>query len=208
MNMNMNISQMRLPMSSSKSIMSMNINPSSTTTRSSQIALRQATNSTNSTNSVIDAPKKMTWGEPTWLLFHTLAHKVNDTMFPQVRAELLNTIYSICANLPCPDCAEHAKTYLSKINFSSAIKTKNDLKLALFIFHNEVNKRKGAPIFHYSELDSKYSNAVTINIIYNFMNSFEKKSKSIRMIANDTYRARVADSLKTWFNQNIKYFEA
>ena len=178
--------------------------------RSSQNLLKQMTSSNASVGTAIDAaaPRKMTWGEPTWLLFHTMSHKVNETTFPQIRAELLNIIYSICVNLPCPDCAEHAKAYLDKIMFSTAIMTKQDLKNALFVFRNTLNKKKGFPIFAHSELDAKYSRAVTIDIIYNFMYSFEKKSKSVRMIANDNHRSRIAEMVKTWFNNNIKYFDA
>lgn len=164
------------------------------------VSLRQAINNP-------DVPvKMMTWGEPTWLLLHTLAHKVDESRFQEIRLELLNTVFSICANLPCPNCAEHAKMYLTQHQFLNTVQTKTDLKILLFSFHNEVNKRKGLPIFPYSELDNKYNTAVTINIIYNFMNSFVKKSKSIHMIATDNYRERVAGSLKTWFNKYIRYF--
>ena len=168
----------------------------------SAISLRQAT----TINS--DPPKKMLWGEPTWFLLHTLSHKIDDTKFQEIRPELLNIIFTICSNLPCPDCAEHAKMYLAQRQFLTTIQTKTDLKNAMFSFHNEVNKRKGMPIFQYAALDDKYSKAVTINIIYNFMNHFVKKSKSIRMIANDNYRERVATTLKQWFNSNIRYFDA
>ena len=170
-----------------------------------QMSLREATNPT--ANVDIATPKKMTWGEPTWLLLHTMAQKAHDGTFPQIRAELLNIIYSICVNLPCPDCSEHAKMYLDKIDFKNSVRTKTDLKNVMFSFHNEVNKRKGLPIYQYGDLDSKYSCAITINIIYNFMYSFEKKSKNVRMIANDNHRARIADMIKSWFNQNIKYFD-
>ena len=149
--------------------------------------------------------KKMKWGEPTWYLFHTLAEKVKDEYFQSIRLDLLNTIVIICQNLPCPDCANHATEYMKKINFST-IKTKQDLKLMLFQFHNVVNQRKKFLLFSINDLDSKYSNANTINIIHNFMYHFQDKNHSIRMISNDIYRSRIADQLKTWFNNNIQYF--
>jgi len=159
---------------------------------------------------IIVEPKKeikvMKWGEPTWFLFHTLSEKVKEETFPLIRKELLDNIYAICKNLPCPTCAEHAIQYLNGINFN-AIKTKNDLKLLFFNFHNELNKKKGYPIFSYSELDDKYSKAVTISIIQHFMFFFKDKSKSIRMIANDFHRANLVVILKDWFNRNIQYFD-
>lgn len=153
------------------------------------------------------APKKMSWGEPVWFLFHTLAHKIKEEHFLRLRDELLNNIYNICNNLPCPACAKHATEYMNKINFKT-IARKQDLKDLLFVFHNSVNERKGLPIFQYSELDSKYHLANTRNIIVNFINSFQKKNNSIHMIATDMYRTRLVAILKDWFNRNIQYFDA
>ena len=49
----------------------------------------------NPTNTVANEvqPKKMKWGEPTWVLFHCLAEKVKEEYFFQIREELLSTIY-------------------------------------------------------------------------------------------------------------------
>jgi len=150
--------------------------------------------------------KSMKWGEPTWFLFHTLAEKVKDSDFQIIRKDLINIIYTICMNLPCPDCAKHATEYMNNINLN-AIQTKTQLKDMLFVFHNTVNSRKGFSIFPREELDLKYSRANTINIIKNFIVHFENKNKSIRMISDDIYRARISDNLKQWLNQNITHFD-
>jgi Erv1 / Alr family len=150
--------------------------------------------------------KSMAWGEPTWFLFHTLAEKVKEEEFPIIRKELLEKIYSICKYLPCPTCADHAVEYLNGINFN-AIQKKSDLKLMFFNFHNEINRKKGYPIFFYSDLEDKYSKAVTISMLHYFMSHFEKKTKSIRMIANDFHRSNLVLSLKDWFNNNIQHFD-
>lgn len=149
--------------------------------------------------------KSMKWGEPTWFLFHTLAHKIRDEYFQKIRKDLINIIYTICTNLPCPDCAKHATEYMNNINFNT-IQTKEQLKNMLFVFHNTVNGRKNFPIFPRDELDSKYSKANTVNIIKNFMVHFENKHKSIRMISDDLHRARISNNLKQWFSENLKYF--
>jgi len=151
-------------------------------------------------------PKKMAWGEPIWFLFHTLAEKVKQDHFSIVRKELLDTIYSICRSLPCPTCAEHASSYLNGINFNT-LRTKEELKQMLFDFHNEVNAKKGFPLFLRSDLDEKYSKANTLNIIQHFMIQFKNKHKSIRMIANDFYRSNLIVVLKAWFNENIQHFD-
>ena len=151
-------------------------------------------------------PKKMKWGEPTWFLFHTLAHKIKDEHFNHMKLDILNIITTVCNNLPCPNCANHATEYMKRVNYSS-IKTKQDLKNLFFQFHNEVNLRKGFPLFPHEKLDEKYSKALTKNIIQHFMIFFQDKHKSIHMIANDMHRARLSQQLKIWFNDNIQYFD-
>jgi len=159
----------------------------------------------NSNSNKPSNEKKMKWGEPTWFLFHTLAEKVKSEYFSVIKTELLNNIYSICKNLPCPMCASHATQYLNGINFNT-IQTKEDLKILLFNFHNIVNEKKGFPTFNFAELDDKYSKAVTLNIINNFILHFRDKHKSIRMIADDLYRQRLSGLLMSWFSTNLKYF--
>jgi hypothetical protein len=176
--------------------------------RNMQLPIRQLpTPSVNNTQiTPVTRTKTMKWGEPTWFLFHTLSYKIKDEYFVIIREELLNIIYTICYNLPCPDCANHASDYLKSINFNS-IQTKEQLKKMLFIFHNVVNTRKGYELFPYENFDDKYSKANTINIIQNFMVYFKNKHSSIHMIANDLHRNRIANSLMEWFKNNIKYFD-
>lgn len=150
--------------------------------------------------------KSMKWGEPTWFLFHTLAQKVKDEDFKNIRSELLNIIYSICVNLPCPDCASHATSYMNNINFN-VIQSKQQLKDMLFAFHNTVNLRKGYKLFNHDELDEKYNSANTNSIIRYFMEHFKNRHSSIHMIANDMHRGRIVNILVSWFNVNIVHFE-
>jgi len=147
----------------------------------------------------------MKWGKPTWFLLHTLAEKVNEDQFSYLRKDLLDIVYSICTNLPCPDCANHAKIYLDGINFNT-IQTKQDMKMMLFIFHNSVNKRKGYEMFTKEELDTKYATAITSNIIQNFMSYYLVRNSAPQMIANDMYRRRIIIKIQDWFNQNMGNF--
>jgi hypothetical protein len=142
-----------------------------------------------------------------WFLFHTLAEKIKEESFHYIRVELLNNIYSICVNLPCPVCSTHAKEYMEKINFNT-IRTKEDLKNMLFQFHNNVNLRKNVPLFPREQLDEKYSKAVTINIIQNFINHFSDRYRSHKLIADDLMRSRITIILKKWFSNNINHFHA
>jgi len=153
-----------------------------------------------------DTTPKIKWGAPTWFLFHTLAEKVKPEYFADIRKELLNIIYTICSNLPCPNCAKHATDYLNSINFNT-ITTKDSLRLMLHRFHNEVNRRKGVPEYQLDQLTPKYSSANTVNIIHNFMPYFEDRHRSMKLIADDLQRSRVALQLRAWFNKNIGCFE-
>ena len=131
--------------------------------------------------------------------------KLKDELFPNVREELLNLIYTICVNLPCPDCSNHATQYLNSIHFKR-IQSKQELKEMLFVFHNTINKKKGFTLFPREELDSKYASAQMIPIMNNFMIHFRNKKSSIQMIANDFHRERIFKELQKWFSLNIHLF--
>ena len=150
-------------------------------------------------------PKKMSWGEPTWALFHVLAEKVKDEEFERIRLELLNVIYTICSNLPCPDCANHAAMYLNDIRYQN-IQTKAQLKNMLWAFHNVVNKKKDFPQFPRDQLETKYAAYPLIPVLHAFMVKFQDKHRSIRMIADDFHRSKISEKLKGWFNDHISSF--
>lgn len=139
----------------------------------------------------------MTWGKPTWYFFHTLAEKIKPEEFSKIRVDLLDIIYSISVNLPCPDCANHARIYLDNINFNT-IQTKDDLKYMLFIFHNSVNQRKGYPMFTIQELNELYKAANTTNIVNYFFTTYLTKNNSPRMMANELFRRRIIHKAQEW----------
>lgn len=151
--------------------------------------------------------KRMRWGEPTWFAFHTLAEKVKEESFPLIRHELLNIINTICNNLPCPECAKHATAYMNSINFNN-IQTKEQLKIMLYNFHNEVNRKKGFPIFEYEDLQPKYSKANLVPILQNFMRHFEDRTGSFKLIADQMARARLCSHIRTWLQNNLFHFQA
>ena len=111
--------------------------------------------------------KKMKWGQPVWFFFHTIAEKVKPESFAIIRMELLQLVTSICKNLPCPTCSQHAVTYLANTNINT-IQTKDQLIDFFYTFHNDVNKRKGFAQFPRELLQEKYSKANTLNIINHF----------------------------------------
>jgi hypothetical protein len=180
--------------------------PLQATTKSFSSSQRSEEKIINEIPSPQPTPKKMLWGEPTWLLLHTISHKVKEESFIMIRKELLSLMYSICSNLPCPDCASHARNYLNNINFNS-IQTKTQLKLMFFHFHNTVNKSKNYPEFLLTELDSKYSIANFKNIVNHFVKHYTNTTGSIKMISDDFHRKRLAQYMVQWLNKNCTHFD-
>ena len=150
--------------------------------------------------------KIKTWGPYIWFMLHTLAEKVKKESFYLLRDELLQHIYNICTNLPCPSCSTHSKEYLLKVDMSK-INTKEDLKLMLLSFHNNVNKRLNKPEFSYEQLNDKYKTANFNHIAISFFYFFEDKHRTVNMLSNDMFTKRVSNNIRTWLNDNIEHFE-
>lgn len=149
---------------------------------------------------------KIRWGRPTWRFFHTVAYKIKPEYFKQVRKDLLDIIFSICATLPCPICSEHAKQYMNSLNFN-AIQTKEDLKDMLFVFHNSVNSRKNYAPFNKDELDATYSQFNTIAVAREFIVNYKDRQRSVKLIADDLMRSKIAVNIQNWFNNVYQYME-
>jgi len=147
----------------------------------------------------------LTWGPPTWYFLHTLTDKIKEEHLSKIRLNILKNIYAICTNLPCPECSQHAKTYLDNLNFN-IIKTKDDFKNMIYTFHNSVNSKKGKPLFNRNDLDSTYENNVLTTTFYNFLIKFKDRHASNRFIHEDLYRSKLASSIVSWFKENQEYF--
>jgi len=150
-------------------------------------------------------PKNM-WGPAIWYFFHTIAQKVKEESFILIKKDLISHIRLISSNLPCPNCSVHATQYLNGIDMNK-ITTKEDLKMMLYLFHENVNNRLRKPKFTYDDLNEKYKNANTPKILYNFFHYFEDKHKSVNMISNDMYVQRLSNNLKKWYSDNLHHFD-
>lgn len=148
---------------------------------------------------------KMKWGKPIWTFFHVSAHKMKPEYFNLIIKEYLNFIVLVCNTLPCPVCSSHASDYLRSINLNN-IKTKEDLINLFFTFHNSVNLRKGVQVLSRDQTPS-YENASTIIAIKLFVNAFEDKTRSVKLMADDLVRMRILEKFKNWINANIQYFD-
>ena len=143
------------------------------------------------------------WGPPTWILFHTLIAKLTDDGFNTIGLQLFNYIKRICNNLPCPDCAQHATQFLSRVNMAT-IKTKDDLRNTMYIFHNMVNKRKNKPMYHVNDLE-KYKSNNSVEKYNNFIMHFKTKG-NMKLLADSFQRKLLVNDFKKWLMTNIRFF--
>ena len=110
--------------------------------------------------------EKHIWGTTIWFLFHTIAQKIKPEKFIILKPNILEMTSIIFSNLPCPECANHARESFNKINQHN-IKTKDDLISLYWEFHNLVNKRLNKPIFSREDM-SKYKSGNLLAIFHNF----------------------------------------
>lgn len=149
---------------------------------------------------------KDTWGPATWTLFHTLAEKVNDENFNELKTDLFSFIKRICFNLPCPDCAAHATQIISKINADS-FANKQQLKMFLLNFHNSVNARVGKRHFTVEEMNSKYSRANTFVVVPYFIKVYSHRNTNVRLLINSFHKDILIKDFIKWMRENSSKFK-
>ena len=143
------------------------------------------------------------WGPPLWILFHGIVCKIKEDKFYFMGLQFFNIIKQICSNLPCPDCSQHATSFLSNVNFSH-IKTKSDFIMLLYAFHNSVNKRKGKQLYNVSQLDS-YNNVNLVIACRNFSTVYKTRG-NMKLLADNFQRQIIVKNLKNWLISNYQNF--
>ena len=146
------------------------------------------------------------WGPSTWTLFHTLAEKIKDENFNEMKSELLGYVKRICANLPCPDCAAHATQFISKLT-PAHFANKQNFKLFLLHFHNSVNGRTGKRQFALEELDAKYSRANTFVIVPYFIKVYSYRTTNVRLLMNSFQKDILIKDFIKWMRDNSSKFD-
>lgn len=143
------------------------------------------------------------WGPHVWRLLHTLVERINEDAYANIYPQLVFHIQQICKNLPCPDCANHATKYLTKVNLKNN-KTKLELKNAIYLFHNYVNAKKRKPLYNYANIDA-YKNYKLIPIINNFLIHYNTKG-NMKLLTESFQRQFVVKEFKKWMHVNIAAF--
>ena len=149
---------------------------------------------------------KIIWGNTVWFLFHTLAHKIKESDFNELKNDIIYLVKTVSTNLPCPECSQDAANELNKVKFDN-INSKEELKLLLFNFHNYVNRKLKKPIFELSQLDNKYSKA-NIKVIYrNFFIIFASNSNTPQLMSATFHRQHNLPKIKITLDKIISKFD-
>jgi hypothetical protein len=143
------------------------------------------------------------WGPSTWIFMHTLTVKIKEDQFSIIAPRLIHQLIQICNHLPCPECAQHARHFWTKVN-PAGIKTKQDLIHLIFMFHNMVNQRKRMPLFKYENME-QYKDMNLINTYNNFIRNFNTRG-NMNLISEAFHRNLMLSNLKKWLMSHLVYF--
>lgn len=143
------------------------------------------------------------WGPAVWILFHTLAEKVDETNFNKIKLSLFNIIKLICKNLPCPYCADDATRFLEQTNIYN-VKSKQDFKNLIYIFHNRVNYKKKKNLLNFKDLDDLYKLKNLSKVIINFSQKYHTKG-NMQLLNESFQRQLVIKEFNKWMKDNSQY---
>jgi hypothetical protein len=148
-------------------------------------------------------PAPEVWGPATWTLFHVLAEKINEFVYPRIAGQLFDVIRRICSALPCPECAQDATIFLSKVKIQE-LRSKNDFKNMIYMFHNYVNAKKRRPLFNYANLEI-YKRYNIVSVFNRFISVYHTKG-NMRLLAESFQRQLIIKNIREWFSRNIYCF--
>ncbi len=137
------------------------------------------------------------WGPQTWFFLHSLGEVINASHYLSVKDVLWNHIIELCSSVPCPDCASHAYSYLSKIPVPP---TKENFCGALWVFHNHVNKQTGKPVFPRDKLT-----IYRVPVMRTFplcKSAMKQQPYNPMLMIHKMKTAKALDSMEQWLKQN------
>lgn len=96
------------------------------------------------------------WGPYYWNMLHFMSSTYDNNPNPSIKASMKNFIQSLPVILPCKECQDHAFHFIQSSNIEEVIKSRKDLFLFFFNFHNFVNKRLNKPLMDIKDALKKY----------------------------------------------------
>ena len=149
---------------------------------------------------------KSLWGPPCWSIMHILATRIKEEDFENKKESLWFIINQICNNLPCPECRQHAVSLMRQTKKENILKSKDNLEIFLFDFHNLVNKKKGLKLFTKEEYNLKYKKENIRDIVFNFINIFNASARNNNLMTDAFHRQRFIQKFIAWINVNKESF--
>lgn len=146
---------------------------------------------------------KSEWGNITWILFHSLIEQLKEDAPNKIINDTFLNIKQICNNLPCPNCRDHAMSYLNKYkkyNFD----TKDKLKIFFYTFHNTVNVKLKKKVVEINILD-KYKNVNLNNILNSFKYIYLKRQQT-KMLLYSFHRKMAVEKFLNFIKNNKIHF--
>ena len=133
------------------------------------------------------------------MTYHSVQLIKEKATFKQDIQNAINIIVTICYNLPCPICSQHAKVHLAKYSLSK-INTRNKLKQFVFVFHNTINKDLHKPQFTQDGLVMYKS--MDFNIILNQFFYVIKNIRTAGLTLYSFHRDDIIIRLRKYFIEN------
>ncbi len=149
--------------------------------------------------------KKEVWGPITWKALHCLTIKIKDEYFLYQKDELINNIISMMSNLPCPNCTAHALGLIKKYNLKR-INDKQLLIRALFMIHNDVNKRLKKKLFNYESVEPTYTVMNLKEVLGNYYDISVNQKYGEKMMIYNFHRKAFLKNFRKYIQKNIIYF--
>jgi hypothetical protein len=113
-------------------------------------------------------PETAEWGPILWTILHGLAEKAGQGFIRSDEIREWHKFIKITGEiLPCETCKEHYQTFLK-----THPPDVNLIKQWFWNLHNEVNLRRGVPVYEYDI--SKYSNVNLTDLLYRLMPVIKK----------------------------------
>jgi hypothetical protein len=143
------------------------------------------------------------WGPPIWTFLHTLAEKIKEDQYQILGTGLVFHIKRIVSHLPCPDCSRHASRFLNSLP-PERLSNKTDLKNALYILHNSVNRRKNKPLQPLTFLDN-YKQKNVVKTYEDFIKVYKTRG-NMKLLTDSFQRQLIVHNLKKWLLTNLHSF--
>ena len=147
------------------------------------------------------------WGPVVWTFLHTLAAKLKEDSFPVIRADIVGLIKTVCHEIPCPNCQEHASEYMSKV-YWDRIKCKKDLITMLWEFHNIVNMRLRKPLFSLEDCEARYQKAMTSRVFAAVVGALSHERQGVvGTLGSKVARRGAIAKISTYLTNNSAHFD-